>query len=88
MQHELFSFRQIRRVILQFQLGGRANELTNALTNPPFGHLSKDIAYLPIRKLGTTKQALASWQASEESACLFLLSYLCDDSNLHISIYQ
>jgi len=38
--------------------------------------------------LRTTKVALASWQASEESAWLFLFSYFFDDSNLYISVLR
>ena len=36
----------------------------------------------------TTKQALTSLQASEESTCLFLFSYCCDDTKFNIYIFQ
>jgi len=57
-----------------------------------FGHYlsNPDTVFLVLRKqkpdtiiqtlsIKTAKWTLASWKASEESACLFLLSYFCDD---------
>ena len=34
------------------------------------------------------KRAVASWPACDESACLAPLSFFCDDSNLHISVFR
>jgi len=44
--------------------------------------------HVKVKFINTAKHAVAWWPACEEFSCFSPLSSFCDDSNLHLSVFQ